>query len=332
MTLSPDLVPVIAAVLVIVCVGGILAVILYSRVTRHSEVNKRISAIAAWDAPGARVAGGDEGARKQSIETALRSIEEQQRAKRGVKPSLAMRMRQAGLGWSRTTYLITCGGAAAISFIVGLGVFRIGALPAMGFGLAGGLVLPHLYVNYRRNRRFKEFTSEFANAVDVIVRGVKAGLPVVDCLRVIATEAKEPVRGEFKSILDDQTLGLPIEQAVGRMAERIPVSEANFFSIVIALQSRSGGNLSEALGNLSKVLRERKKMEGKIKAMSSEAKASAGIIGCLPVVVGGLVYLTSPDYIALLFTTFIGKVVLAGCAIWMGIGVLTMRKMISFDF
>ena len=131
---------------------------------------------------------------------------------------------------------------------------------------------------------------------------------------MIASEAKEPVRSEFKTILDDQTLGVPIDQAVQRLAERIPVAEANFFAIVISLQSRSGGSLSEALGNLSRVLRERKKMAGKIKAMSSEAKASAGIIGSLPVVVTCFLYLSSPDYISLLFTTFIGKMVLAGAA------------------
>ena len=149
---------------------------------------------------------------------------------------------------------------------------------------------------------------------------------------MIASEAKEPVRSEFKMILDDQTLGVPIDQAVQRLAERIPVAEANFFAIVISLQSRSGGSLSEALGNLSRVLRERKKMDGKIKAMSSEAKASAGIIGSLPVIVTCLLYLSSPDYISLLFTTFIGKIVLAGAAVWMGFGVLVMRKMINFDF
>ena len=290
--LSPELVPVLAAVLAALCVGGVVISVLYSRVGRRSEAAKRLAAIATWDGPVGRAVGSDEGGRKRSIETTLRNLEEQQKAKKGVKPSLTIRMRQAGLGWSKKTYFLACLGAAAFSFVVALAVFGVGPLPALGFGLAGGLLLPHLYVNRERRRRFKAFTAEFPNAVDVIVRGVKAGLPLVDCLRMIASEAKEPVRSEFKTILDDQTLGVPIDQAVQRLAERIPVAEANFFAIVISLQSRSGGSLSEALGNLSRVLRERKKMAGKIKAMSSEAKASAGIIGSLPVVVTCFLYLT----------------------------------------
>ena len=275
---------------------------------------RRLAAIATWDGPVGRAVGADEGGRKRSIETTLRNLEEQQKAKKGVKPSLTIRMRQAGLNWSKKTYFVACLVAGGVSFVIALAVFGISPLPALGFGLAGGLLLPHLYVNRRRTGRFKDFTAEFANAVDVIVRGVKAGLPLVDCLRMIATEAKEPVRSEFKTILDDQTLGVPIDQAVQRLAVRMPVAEANFFAIVISLQSRSGGSLSEALGNLSRVLRERKKMAGKIKAMSSEAKASAGIIGSLPVVVTCLLYLSSPDYISLLFTTLIGKMVLAAAA------------------
>ena len=185
---------------------------------------------------------------------------------------------------------------------------------------------------FRRNSRFKRFSNEFPNAVDVIVRGVKAGLPLVDCLKIIAAEAQEPVRSEFKTMVQDQTLGMPLDEAVQRLPERVPLAEANFFGIVIAIQSRTGGSLSEALGNLSKVLRERKKMQAKIKAMSSEAKASAGIIGSLPVIVAGLVYLTSPDYITLLFTTTIGNAVLVASGLWMLMGCLVMRKMINFDF
>ena len=330
--LSPELMPVIAAALAALCVGGVVISMLYARVGRRSEADKRLAAIARWDGPVGRAVGSDEGSRKRSIEVTLRNLEEQQKVRRGVKPSLTIRMRQAGLGWSRKTYFLACLGAGAFALLVALTVFGIGPLPAVGFSLAGGLLLPHLYVNRRRTARFKDFTSEFPNAVDVIVRGVKAGLPLVDCLRIIASEAKEPVRSEFKEILDDQTLGVPMDQAVQRLPERIPVAEANFFAIVISLQSRSGGSLSEALGNLSRVLRERKKMAGKIRAMSSEAKASAGIIGSLPVVVTCMLYLTAPDYISLLFTTLIGKIVVVGSLMWMGMGILMMRKMINFDF
>ena len=116
----------------------------------------------------------------------------------------------------------------------------------------------------------------------MIVRGIKSGLPLGDCMRMIAGEAQEPLRGEFRAIIDAQTLGMSIADAVAKLFERVPVAEANFFGIVIAIQQKAGGNLSEALGNLSRVLRDRRKMAGKIKAMSMEAKASAAIIGCLP--------------------------------------------------
>ncbi len=166
----------------------------------------------------------------------------------------------------------------------------------------------------------------------MFVRGVKAGLPLIDCLKVIAREAQEPVRSEFQAIVEDQTLGMPISDAVARFPERIPLAETNFFAIVITIQARTGGSLAEALSNLSKVLRDRRKMDAKIRAMSAEAKASAGIIGSLPIVVAILVYLTSPDYIMLLFQTTTGNIVLAGSALWMLMGIMVMRKMINFDF
>ncbi|MBN8997850.1 MAG: type II secretion system F family protein, partial [Rhizobiales bacterium] len=186
---------------------------------------------------------------------------------------------------------------------------------------------------FARKRRFQRFTDEFPNAVDVIVRGIKAGLPVADCLRVIASEAREPVRTEFRLIVDQQQgLGISLPDAVARLPDRVPLAEANFFAIVIAIQSRAGGNLAEALGNLSRVLRDRAKMRGKIKAMSMEAKASGWIIGALPGVVMTITYFTNPKYITLLFTDPIGNVIL-GCAIvWMLIGIFVMRRMIDFKY
>ena len=168
--------------------------------------------------------------------------------------------------------------------------------------------------------------------MDVIVRGIKAGLPLLDCIKMIVSEAPEPIKTEFRLILETQAVGMLLGEACGKLYERTPLPEANFFGIVVAIQQRSGGNLSEALGNLSKVLRDRKKMKAKIQSMSQEAKASAGIIGALPIAVMTLVYLTSPNYISLLFTNSVGHIMLAGSAIWMVMGVLVMKKMINFDF
>lgn len=330
--LSPDLVPIAIALLASFCAIGVVVSLFYSHIARRSESHKRFAAIAAMDTSMDRRPASEETSRKKTIESALRELEEKQKVRQGVKPTLMGRIRQAGLGWKKSTYYIICVGAGAVSFLIALSLFGISLLPSIGFGIAGGLFLPHLYVNLKCKSRLKSFSAEFPDSVDIIVRGVKAGLPLVDCLRIISLEAQEPVRGEFKAILEDQTMGLPIDQAVQRLSERVPLAETNFFAIVIALQSRTGGSLSEALGNLSKVLRERKKMKAKIKAVSAEAKASAGIIGCLPVVVALLIYLTSPAYISLLFTTTIGNVALAGSAFWMFIGVMIMRKMINFDF
>jgi tight adherence protein B len=332
LTLSPDVIPFIIALLTACCAGGIVVALLYSRISQNSESQRRFVAIAGAGTSISRQGSTDEAIRKKAIEETLKSLAEKQKVKNGGKPSLKSRMRQAGLMWSASRYYLTCVVCAGIAFVVGAGVFGVGLLPALGFATAFGILLPHLYVNNKRSRRFKNFATEFPNSVDVIVRGVKAGLPLADCLRIISTEAQEPVRSEFRGILEDQSLGIPMDQAVQRLPERIPLAEASFFAIVIALQSSTGGSLSDTLGNLSKVLRERKKMQAKIKAMSSEAKASAGIIGCLPVVVSFFIFLTSPDYISLLFTTTTGKFVLAACAIWMGAGILVMRKMINFDF
>jgi tight adherence protein B len=164
------------------------------------------------------------------------------------------------------------------------------------------------------------------------VRGIKAGLPLLDCLKMVAVESPEPMKSEFRAIIETQAIGLPLGEACGKLYESMPLPEANFFGIVISIQQKAGGNLSEALGNLSRVLRDRKKMKAKIQAMSQEAKASAGIIGALPIVVMGLVYLTSPNYISLLWTEPLGRLMLAASAIWMFFGVMVMKKMINFDF
>ena len=171
-----------------------------------------------------------------------------------------------------------------------------------------------------------------AGSVDIIVRGIKAGLPLLDCLRMITADAPEPVKSEFRAIVETQAIGLPLGEACARLFDRIPVAEANFFGIVISIQQKAGGNLSEALGNLSRVLRDRKKMKAKIQAMSMEAKASASIIAFLPLGVMTLVYITSPDYISLLWTHPTGRIMMAACGMWMGMGVMVMRKMINFDF
>jgi tight adherence protein B len=321
--------------LAVFSIGGVLVAAFYPKLAGGDKSTKRLETIAGPNRKAKdRTAALDEGRRKRTVEETLKELEEAQKAKlrKSQRPTLVTRMRQAGLGWSKKTYYLICVGAGAFSFVMAVLVFGLGPIPSAGAGIVGALLLPHFYVARARKKRFKSFTAEFPNSVDVIVRGVKAGLPLVDCLKIVAMEAQEPVRSEFQTIVEDQTLGMPLAEAIARFPERIPLSEANFFAIVIAIQAKTGGSLSEALGNLSKVLRDRKKMAAKIRAMSAEAKSSAGIIGSLPPVVGGLVYFISPDYILLLFTTTTGNIVLAASGLWMLMGVMVMRKMINFDF
>ncbi len=333
--LSPANTSLVILLLGACCVACVLTVALYPLLFKGSVLDRRVALVST----GASVAASDgegssERSRKRSVEETLREAEEKLRgqARKNSKPLLAARLRQADLRWSRRIYLAICAATGGVVFFLLEFLTGLGPVVCLLFALAAGLLLPHLYVGFRRNRRFKRFTKVFPNAVDVIVRGVKSGLPLVDCLKIIAAESAEPVRGEFKILVEDQTLGMPLEDAVKRLPERIPLTEASFFAIVIGIQSRTGGSLSEALGNLARVLRERQKMQAKIRSMSSEAKASGMIIGSLPVIVGGLVYLTSPTYISLLFTELTGNIVLVACALWMLTGILVMKKMISFKF
>ena len=267
--------------------------------------------------------------RREQVAKTLGEIEA--KAKGAAKVTLELKIARAGLAWSQRTYWMM---SAGLAVAVGLLVLVVSANPVAGLGGAfvGGLGVPAFLLRHLRKRRIAKFLRELPNAVDVVVRGIRTGIPVGDCFRMVSREAEEPVRSEFRVIIETQTLGLSLGEAVSRLYERVPVQEVNFFSIVINIQQQSGGNLSEALSNLSRVLRERRKMAGKIQAMSMEAKSSAGIIAALPFVVAGITSLTSPDYISLLWTTDIGKLALLGSAIWMGLGILTIKKMIAFDF
>jgi len=333
--MSQDATMFLTFLLAALSVGGVLFAALQPQLARSARARQRLGLILGNRASPARVQDGDDGKRRRrSVENTLREIEEKQKAlsRSRAQMSLQSRLREAGLGWSKRAFWGVCaatGGALFLILWAGCGL----ALPtASVLALIGGPLLPRGYLRFRRTRRLAAFAVQFPDAVDVIVRGVRSGMPLGDCIRIVAVEGQEPVRSEFKAVVDDQTIGVPLQEAVARLASRVALPETNFLSIVITIQSRSGGNLTEALGNLSTVLRERKKMRGKIKAMSSEAKASGGIIGSLPPIVAFLLFLTSPDYISLLFTTTVGNVVLVISGVWMLIGVLIMRKMINFDF
>ncbi|WP_439923484.1 type II secretion system F family protein [Nitrobacter sp. JJSN] len=309
-------------------VGGIAWVFLYPTMSGETKTEKRRAAFART-APAVRQVDRAQRSRREQVEGSLREIE--QRSKRDSKVTLSNRITQAGLSWSKKKFLIVSGIFAVVCFAVPI-LSGAGPIAALGLAFAAGFGLPRWLLSFLKKRREKAFLRGLPDAVDVIVRGIKAGLPLFESIKVVAADSSEPLKSEFAAIIETQAIGMPLGEACSRLYERMPLPEANFFGIVISIQQKSGGNLSEALGNLSKVLRDRKKMAEKIQAMSMEAKASAAIIGALPPIVMLLVYLSTPDYIALLWTHPTGRLMLAGSALWMSAGIFVMKKMINFDF
>ncbi len=317
--------------------GGVAYAFLFNRIQTEKNVGKRLESVKQVDTDrtaqkASRDRVAEQTKRRKSIQDSLKELNDKQKSRDRVtkKPPLRIQIKQAGMKVSLErfyVYSVICG--LVITAIAFVGGAPFWALP--GALLAGTLGLPRWFVAFRRGRRVKAFLNEFPNALDVIVRAVKSGLPLNDSIRLIASESAEPVRTEFRRIVESQQIGLSIPEACMRMPETMPCPEAGFFGIVIQIQSQAGGNLSEAIGNLSRVLRDRKKMKAKVQALSMEAKASAAIIGALPFIVAFLVYLTSPNYIMPLFTTSTGHLVLACAGVWMSIGIFVMKQMMNFE-
>jgi len=316
------------AFLAATAIGGVAWVFVYPSLSGEKKAEARRSSVARPE-PAARQADKNQRSRREQVEGTLKELDA--RRQKDKKVALSTRISQAGLSWSTQKFWIISGVLAAVAFMLTF-VGGGGLLGSAGLAFAAGFGLPRWILNFLKKRREKAFLKALPDAVDVIVRGIKAGLPLFESIKVVAADAPEPLKGEFLAIIETQTIGIPLGEACARLFERMPLPEANFFGIVIAIQQKSGGNLSEALGNLSKVLRDRKKMAEKIQAMSMEAKASAGIIGSLPPIVMLLVWMTTPDYIALLWTHPTGQLMLVACLLWMACGILVMKKMINFDF
>lgn len=316
--------------LVMLSAGGIAYAFLFDKAETENRLSDRINRIAE-SGPKAAVAE-DGGARRKNVQNALKEFELRQKAKekQNKNPPLSVKLQQAGLSWSKNTFVIVC---VVTGALIGLLTWSLSNNPFVWIGgtFVGGWGVPTWFVGWRRTRRQNAFLKEFPNAVDLIVRGIRSGLPLGDCIRMISTETQEPVASEFRQIMEATQLGITISEACLKLYDRIPVQEANFFGIVISIQQKAGGNLSEALSNLSKVLRDRKKMKQKVAAMSMEAKASASIIGALPFIVCGLIYLVARTYLMLLFTTHAGNAILIGSLLYMSIGVFVMAQMIKFD-
>mgnify|MGYP000879926791 CR=1 FL=1 len=331
--------PMVLAIVVLAAIAtaGIAYGLLYSRIEVEKKTASRINRVKAAETDTAKVKAARDrvqeiSKRRKSVQDSLKDLERKQeeKTKKIASASLKSRLVQAGLSFTQSQYYIA-------SVVLGLVVLLFGFLSgmpliiALGMAFVAGFGIPRWVLGFLIGRRQKKFLAELPNALDVMVRSIRSGLPLNDALRLIAAEGQEPVKSEFRRVVESQQVGLSVPEACNRMMLTMPLPEVNFFSIVIAIQSQAGGNLSEALSNLSRVLRDRKKMRAKVTALSMEAKASAAIIGALPFIVALLVYLTSPNYIMILFTDPRGHLILGASGVWMSIGILVMRNMIQFD-
>jgi tight adherence protein B len=309
--------------------------VLFSRIENERKAEGRVAKVKAAETDRTKVKAArdrvqDLAKKRKSLQEDLKALEKRQQEKNKKNLSIKSRIAQAGLKMSPPQFYMLSAAVGLVSFVVTFLVAH-SLLLAIGLAFVLALGLPRWVLSFLVNRRKNRFLEELPNALDVMVRSIKSGLPLNDALRLIASEGQDPVKAEFRKVVEAQAVGLSIPDACARMYQNFPLQELNFFSIVIAIQSQAGGNLSEALGNLSKVLRERRKMKQKIAAVSMEAKASAAIIGSLPFIVALLVYLTSPDYIKILFTDSRGHVILGFSALWMTTGIIVMRNMINFE-
>jgi tight adherence protein B len=317
--------------------GAVAYALLFTRMGNEKMAGRRLETIKTLETDRSVVKASrdrvaEAAKRRKSVQDSLKELDQKQKHNdvNVKKPPLKVQIRQAGMTVTMERFYLysaVCGVVvAALAFFAGAPLVIV-----PGAFVAGALGLPRWFVSFVRARRVKAFLNEFPNALDIIVRAIKSGLPLNDGVRLIANEAPEPVKTEFRRIVDSQQLGLSIPEAALRMQETMPCPEAGFFGIVIQIQAQAGGNLSEALGNLSRVLRDRKKMKAKVQALSMEAKASAAIIGALPFIVAVMVYLTSPNYIMPLFTTHVGNLILGISGLWMFMGIMVMRKMMNFE-
>ncbi|WP_421934149.1 type II secretion system F family protein [Phenylobacterium sp.] len=328
--MGATLITAMAALLGFLVIAG-LGLALSGPGTGQARTLKRAQAIVGGrDAPsqrgGRRPAVTAQDQRRRQI---LKTLREQEKQQKKATLTVAAKLQQAGLADNVRGFWIICG-------IVGLVVMALAMLlgqkPLIGLGLgfAAGFGAPRWVLSFLGARRTKKFTEAFPDAMDIITRGIRSGLPVHDSLRVIGQETQEPLAGEFKRLVEAIGMGVSVDQALDKMYARMPTPEVRFFAIVLAIQAKTGGNLAEALGNLSSVIRARKLMREKIKAMSGEAVASAIIIGSLPPGVVALISVTSPAYMKPMFDDPRGHMMLAVGAFWMALGIFTMRKMINF--
>jgi tight adherence protein B len=332
MTLLADPLLWVALVFLLFTVG--LGVMLHSMVYgRRARLHRRIATVSAMSVGRGGVLNRDTAddlqSRRKMVSGKLKELDAA-RKRKGRRASLQQAIVRAGLSLSMTRFFVlsaaAAGAVALLSLLLGLPLIAV-----LGFAVTAGVGLPRWILGLMGKRRIAKFTAGFPDAIDVIVRGIRSGLPISETFNIIVTETPDPVGTEFRIVVESQRLGLTLDDALARACERVPTAELRFFAIVLGIQQTTGGNLAETLAKLSEVIRSRKRMRDKAQAMAGEAKASAIIIGSLPPLVAVLLAVVSPQYIGTLFTNPLGHLILLAGAVMTGIGILVMRRMINFD-
>lgn len=259
----------------------------------------------------------------------VRSLKDNEKRQRAQAFSLTNRLQQAGLSISVQLFCLAAGGFGLVCMAIALAMHQPFYL-VIPVGFVAGAGAPFWFLGVLAKQRRAKFVLVFADATDIIVRGIRSGLPLHDCLKVIGRESPEPLAGEFRRLVENIGMGMPLEQALDKICDRMPTPEVRFFAIVLNIQQKAGGNLGEALANLSAVVRGRRMMREKVKALSGEAVASAFIIGSLPPLVMLLISVTNRNYLTVMFTDPRGHAMLGAAVLLMLMGILVMRKMINF--
>lgn len=319
-----------------IAVAGIVAVLFYPSFAsdraeqRLKSVSGSRGAMAAQvRSAGGRLMEGSRGSRRKQVQDTLKQIELKQ-AEQQKRMTLRTLIDQTGLSLDVRTFWMISAAIGLVLAAVPL-IFGFPWYLCLTSGFVGLFGLPRWFLGYVRKRRLEKFLHDLPDSLDMMVRGLRAGLPLSDAMKIISSETPPPIGPEFWEVVEGQRVGITIEQGLERMAERVPLQEVNFLAIVLNVQAKTGGNLTETLGNLSKVLRDRRKMKGRIRAASQEAKSSAMIIGAMPILIMSAVAFLNPKYLEPLFTTYPGNMLLGFCVIWMLTGIFVMRRMINFD-
>lgn len=313
-------------VALLIMIAGVVASVVVSRKDR--ERNRVLSVVAGQSGATAQKAEKQRDAQKRAAISKKLQEASNTRQKSG-KITLTQRIGQAGLTISVKRFWLNSL-IFGFLFSLALAMLNINPVAQVLLGFTGFLGIPRFYLKVKAQRRQRKFLEEFSDALEAMIRLLQAGMPVSEAISMVAREFTGPVSEEMARIYEDQKVGIPLPEAAARSAQRMPITEMFMFATAIEIQSETGSSLSEVLGNLAAVIRARFRLKRKVKALSSEAKASAGIIGSLPVLVCLGLYAVNPDYISVLFEVPKGKMMLTGTVVWMSLGILVMKGMINF--